>query len=191
MTGPERTSHDRLIRTALHRSLREWSPGIRIVDEIETGVSRIDVATITPARIVGYEIKSDRDSCLRLEQQCLDYSFVCDRAAVVCGPRHVNKVEEIAPEWWGIFVAEGDPVELRTVREMEPNPRVDLARTLTLLWNPELRTLVEKYKIARGVRRKPRREMVERLCSHGPVDRLRFDALQILLERHTWRKVAA
>ena len=54
------------------------------------GQGRIDLAVVN-SFLHGYEIKSDRDSLRRLDNQIELYSKVLDRATIVVGKRHLSE----------------------------------------------------------------------------------------------------
>lgn len=87
------------------------------------GQVRCDVVALSE-EMVGYEIKSDADTLRRLPRQVEWYSRVLDRAHVVTTERHLEGVQGVVPEWWGVMVASGpaDDVRLQPLREAGANP---------------------------------------------------------------------
>lgn len=182
---------DREIRAALLAMLREIQGRTRIVQEWESGYSRLDVAMIAADAIGGWEIKSDRDSCARLRQQVEDYSGICNTAWVVCGPKIAPKVVAKIPEWWGVIIADGEPLTLRPERPCTGNPRIDVKRTLHRLWSPELHDLCDAHHLPKKVKRSGKQGMIDALHATGRLVELRATALRVLLERTNWREDAA
>ena len=69
------------------------------------GKSRIDIAIINGS-LYGYEIKSDSDNLLRLDDQLQAYSKVFDYLTFIVGPSHLTKVKAKLPRWCGLYIAE-------------------------------------------------------------------------------------
>ena len=143
---------DKDIREPLFDFLEERYGKVRILEEKTVGNSRADVVMVIPDKIVGIEIKSD----------------------AVVGSTHAGHVAEHVPDYWGIISVEeydtgiksdtgGKPdaegleagvsdklthkIDFYVVREMQPNPRADLLRTIRILWRPELAHIQETYSL--------------------------------------------
>ena len=162
------------IREPLFDFLEERYGKVRILEEKTVGNSRADVVMVIPDKVVGIEIKSDADTYTRLESQVADYDLYFDQDIVVVGSTHAGHVAEHVPDYWGIIsveeydtgiksdtdgkpVAEGledgvsdkltHKIDFYVVREMQPNPRADLLRTIRILWRPELAHIQETYSL--------------------------------------------
>lgn len=159
---------DKDIREPLFDFLEERYGKIRILEEKTVGNSRADVVMVIPDKVVGIEIKSDADTYTRLESQVADYDLYFDQNIVVVGSTHAGHVAEHVPDYWGIISveeydtgskpdAEGleagvsdkltHKIDFYVVREMQPNPRADLLRTIRILWRPELAHIQETYSL--------------------------------------------
>ncbi len=165
---------DKDIREPLFDFLEERYGKVRILEEKTAGNSRADVVMVIPDKIVGIEIKSDADTYTRLESQVADYDLYFDQNIVVVGSTHAGHVAEHVPDYWGIISVEeydtgiksdtgGKPdaeglkegvsdklthkIDFYVVREMQPNPRADLLRTIRILWRPELAHIQETYSL--------------------------------------------
>ena len=82
---------EREIRDAVVARLRELVPSARIVHELNVagqGSNRIDVAAIRPDGIVGVEIKSEKDTLKRLEEQWTVFSRCCHYVIVAAHEKH-------------------------------------------------------------------------------------------------------
>jgi hypothetical protein len=158
------------IRSALRIHLeQQWAAhsDTRFIEELGIcrGRVRIDLAVVNGA-LHGYEIKSDRDRLDRLAVQVEIYGMVVDRATIVAGPKHLEDVLRIVPDWWGVLrvVADGESVRIEAVRPSRENPE-QVARALAeLLWREEALTLLESRQAAHGVRSKPRAAVWDRVC---------------------------
>ncbi len=106
---------------------------------IERGGSRIDVAMIGD-ELVGYEIKSDKDTFIRFSNQIHAYNRVFDRINLVCGPALTDQAVEVVPSWWGIVIASRDSaniVHLTVKRAASANPKQSAFSLASLLWKEE------------------------------------------------------
>lgn len=171
---------DRHIRDALHR---EVVPNMLAGDPYgfaldEMGLcghsARVDIAVFNGA-IHGIEIKSDRDTLVRLPKQIEVYGGALDKVTVVVGERHLKDVRKAVPTWWGITVAGGAPgaVSLDLHRPAKGNPSPDPYRVAQLLWREEALEELAVRGRDRGVRSKPRRHVWRRLADVVPLEELR------------------
>jgi hypothetical protein len=127
------------LRTHLARGLLSGSG--RIVEElgVERGAARIDVAVITD-RLLGYEIKSDRDTFDRLSNQIHAYNRVFDEITLVTGSSLLDDALRLLPSWWGVMAVENHSAgvaELRIVRPARENPAQDALSVAMMLWKTE------------------------------------------------------
>ena len=144
------------------------------------GRGRIDLAVVNSI-FHGYEIKSDRDSLRRLEDQIELYSKVLDRATLVVGDRHLSATFDVLPHWWGIllFKPGSKSSQFRVIRHARNNPRREPRALVELLWLDEAMTILDQCGAARGVRGKPRRVVWDRLC-----DRFRVQEIAAHVRSH-------
>lgn len=189
----ERDLRDQDIRTALHARLEaqhKGDPTTRVVDElgILTGDCRIDVAVIN-GRLEGFEIKSERDTLDRLPRQAEAYGRVFDRVTLVCGERHLERIRQCVPGWWGIAVAQAADNNVRIVgkRPARANPSVEPVAVVQLLWRDETLAALEALGRADGLRSKPRRILWAALAGSLPQTKLRALVRDQLRTREGWR----
>jgi len=106
------------------RTLHEGEPDTLIRHEVGLCASerRVDMAVVN-GEFIGYEIKSDEDTLVRLSGQAEAYSRVLDRAVLVTTRRHIDAALRELPEWWGVIVAteDGGNVHLCFVRSPSRN----------------------------------------------------------------------
>lgn len=138
-----------------------------------------DAVDVCADRLVGYEIKGERDNVRRLPGQVVCYGDVFDEVSVVVDRRHVEKVVGIIPEWWGIVVADG---ELVPHRPAQANPKVKALALAQVFWLDEAVPILEARGV-RGVRGKSRRVVQRRLVETLPLDELRAAVRETLLAR--------
>lgn len=131
------------IRAKAEKVLREVFPTARIIHELvlQQGGVRIDLAAVTPDRLVCVEIKSERDVLTRLPDQVAAMKRVCDTWRVVCADKHIDKVREIAGWVESISETELDTPGYRT-NHLERDAMKGVCNAparLDMLWADELR----------------------------------------------------
>ncbi len=98
-------SNDAQIRKLLLPFVRSeyTAPDTIVLEEFALygGINRADIAALNGVSH-GYEIKSDRDTLIRLPQQVASYNDVFERATLVTSDRHLSSAKKIIPKWWGI-----------------------------------------------------------------------------------------
>jgi hypothetical protein len=188
------TTNDKIIRAALKADLEQLhagDPRLRIVEEfgIEHGAIRIDIAVVN-GFLHGYEIKSDRDTLLRLPEQMDAYNSVFDQVTLVVGKQHLYDAVNLVPDWWGITVAKlgsDGSVVLNRIREAGNNAQQCSIAIARLLWRSEALQILEEAGKADGLRSKPRELIYERLCTVLDLLRLEEKVREILFFREDWR----
>ena len=173
------------VRRALERLLEARNEGpVRHEMGICAGRRRVDVATLGE-EIRGYEIKSGQDSLYRLPGQIRDYGRTLDRATLVTTGRHLDKAEPMLPPWWGIILALPDRngAQLEQVREAAINPGPDPYAVAQLLWRQEAMEELKARGLARGLSKKARHYVWERLAAELELPELRQTVRQRVLER--------
>jgi hypothetical protein len=157
---------ERAIRLALIADLRRRFPGDRIRNELGLclGQTRVDVAVIN-GHLHGYEIKSERDTLVRLDAQVELYGQVLDTATIVTSGKHVDRVVALVPTWWSVIEADEAmrAVALNTRREGHLNPSPDPLSIAQLLWRDEAaEALIERGDAVRS--RETRWDLWDRLA---------------------------
>jgi hypothetical protein len=153
------------------------------------GEARIDIAVIN-GNIHGFEIKSENDTLVRLPSQQEVYNRVFDTITIVTGDKFIEKVPDCIPDWWGIIRARqvGNGIRLEELRECKSNPNVDPFSLVQLLWHSEALSILEEYKLADGLRSKPRRYIWSALAQNIPVEQLSKVIRETLKKRESLRK---
>jgi hypothetical protein len=192
--GTVAKTNDTVIREALVRRLnKEYAQSnYRIIPELGIwhGVARIDVAVVNGI-LHGFEIKSDKDTLVRLSEQRDVYNSVFDKVTLVVGSTHLIEAFKKIPEWWGVETARMDQcgvVTFNTIRESNYNPHQDEISIARLLWKHEALDLLESIGKADGVRSKPRDAIYARLAESLELEALKKyvrNALQY--SRQDWR----
>ena len=187
--------NDSDIRKTLKRELateHAGDPDTYFVDELGMTAlaARIDFAVIN-GELIGFEIKSPRDTLTRLSHQAEMYAKVFDRVTVVSTEKHLRQIEEMVPEWFGLAeIVESNAVHsIRWIRAAALNDDHDPAALATLLWRSEALAALAFHKLDRGVRNKPRRQIWNRLASELSIDELAHTVRNCLKNRSDWRAV--
>ena len=180
------------IRNVLHSYLYKINKKIKdtiIIDEMDlcSGLTRIDVATIN-GTIHGYEIKSDEDTLHRLPNQIKFYNKSLEKITIATNLSHLEIVENIIPEWWGILLIEkkGKIVKVRDIKEAMINPCIEDCSILELLWKDELLSIAEKFqiKINKSLTKRIMRKII---AQHLTVKQIILEVRQALKSRKNWR----
>ncbi|MCR4738922.1 MAG: sce7726 family protein [Lachnospiraceae bacterium] len=138
---------------------------VRVFEELVIGKSRADAIIVTKDKILGFEIKSDRDSLVRLEKQVKNYDRFCDYCYIVTGIHFLDKIEEAVPDHWGIYdILKDDEggLHLEVYREARKNPAerplTKLKNQMNLLWRMELMEIIHSNAI-RGYSKKNKHKL--------------------------------
>src|SRR4051812_9025889 len=95
--------------------------------------------------LCGWEIKSERDTLSRLSSQADAYCRVFDQVTLVASERHLPKVTDAVPSWWGLsLVCENTTGDgrLEPLRAPKDNPGTDPEALVELLWRDEAMALL-------------------------------------------------
>lgn len=161
----------------------------RIVEEmgIWSGSVRIDIAVIN-GELSGFELKSERDTLARLQDQAELYSQVFDRMTLVAADRHCDKAISKIPDWWGVTAArfEGDAVRLRSLKKAKRNPSVQPMQVARLLWRQEALDVLERRGLSRGYKSRTADIIAARLVEILTIDELAAEVRAILKSRINW-----
>lgn len=157
------------IRPALRRKVLapyRHDPDTVIIEELclAQGLVRIDLVRVSNS-LHGFEIKSDRDSLRRLDNQIGLYNRVMDYTTLVTAPKHFSAACNLLPPWWGIWIVEADAngPQITVVRGSKKNPSRDPRTLAELLWRDAALALLEQHRSATGVRGKPRHKIWDRI----------------------------
>ena len=187
-------TNDQIIRVALKTKLErlyEHDPEHRIIEElgINHGSVRADVAVVNGV-LECYEIKSDRDTLLRLPGQIKGYNSVFDKVTIVVGLSHIFEAMELIPDWWGISVAKQDSsgvIVFSQIREAQFNEHRDGVSIARLLWRQEALRILDELNEAEGYWSKPRKAIYNRLAAVLEVNVLADKVREAICLRGSWR----
>jgi hypothetical protein len=178
------------IRTALER---EWpaahgaGDGV-LIEEVRCwrGYVRADYLYVSGGLLSIVEIKSDRDSLRRFQEQSRVYAAIADRVTLIVGWRLAARALSATPSWWDVVLAErrGSQVHFVPLRDGSPNPKVSAEALAWMLPVEEVRHVARNAGLS-GTNL-PGRELRELVASHLAVPELRaavFLWLQALSRR--------
>lgn len=186
--------NDPVIRSAFHSSVLKAAHNdldTIIIDELglKNGIARADIAVLN-GKLVGYEIKGEKDSLVRLLPQVAAYSEVFEMAYIIAAHKHLDNVKRHVPEWWGIYSIELDDnglLHFELERKPEGNPMRNNYGIAQLLWKAEVsEVLAQSYgvKIKQSYTRHCLYTMLAETCD---TSRLAHIVLQQLKRREGWR----
>lgn len=188
-------SKDVEIRSALHRKrLKAYhaTPGTIVVDELglSHAKARIDVAVIN-GYVHGYEIKSSLDTLNRLPSQLELYTKSLEKLTLVCAPRHVERIVEIAPHWCGILIASKGArggIRFTTIRRSSVNTQVDAVQLAHLLWRAEVVELLSRLDVDKKTLKKPRKQLYKALAELLTIPEITTAIRESMELRADWRR---
>ena len=174
------------MREILFETYENTGERLRIFEELVIGKSRADAILVKENEILGFEIKSDKDSLVRLTTQIKNYERFCDKCYIVTGVHYIDRIEEAVPQHWGIYDIvkdENGSLHIEMFRESERNPKerptTKLKNQMNLLWRLELIKIVKTYKLGGVTKRNKRqlRDLIIEKLGKEEAKRLTCDAL--------------
>jgi hypothetical protein len=189
---------DRDIRHHLHEYYlceykREDATAV-VVDEmgLSAHAARIDIGVIN-GKMVGYEIKSDRDNLDRLPRQLAIYNQIFDLVTIVCGPKHEAKLLTYLPMHCGLMVTQKNGTDspfLRIVRKATQNEGRNAYMVASMLWYDEAKELLIRSGAKKGLSKLRKWELWERLANQfgTDIDALAKEVREMLKNRQTWKE---
>jgi hypothetical protein len=183
---------DAEIRSALKVYLSDAgvASGGLLIDELGLcqGCARVDLVLLDES-LRGFEIKSERDVLTRLAGQIKIYNRVLDQVTIVAPGRHLPKIYNLVPDWWGILEVSQAPsgIQLATVRPAIMNPELDAYSISQLLWRAEVLEVLAGLGLDKGVLSKPRAVIWRRLVETHSLDEIRRIVRVRLRARGNWR----
>jgi hypothetical protein len=144
--------------------------------------ARIDVAVVNGS-LAGFEIKSGADRLDRLPRQQIQFDRIFDSVTVVCAPRHAERVLQLVPDWYGVWVAEpAARTPLQQVQATDTNPQPSARARATLLWRREMVEVLTEHEVAPHPRA-TRRTLVDQLIGLLSADQLSISVNEKLKAR--------
>lgn len=82
-----------------------------------------DIVAITPNQLTAYEIKSEKDTTVRLLEQLNCYQRTFDYTYVVCHKKHVEKILSLLPSGIGLIV-ESEPRKFSIIKKAKKSTTI-------------------------------------------------------------------
>lgn len=182
--------NDKDIRRVILESFSKSKEETRVLEEFPMGDSRADMLLVTKTKLIGFEIKSDRDTFVRLERQVRDYEKFFDTNYLVVGTYHVEEAMKTVPSHWGIYEVyenEEGAYTMECVRGASTALKDNTEEKLYLLWRNELMEIVRDYRLAKGnLQRKDK--MISKIIRGLTVPVIQTEICNALLKRE-YKKV--
>jgi hypothetical protein len=186
-------STDIEIRKALHATeLQQFHQckNTVVVDELGLihGKNRIDIAVLNGC-LHGYEIKSSKDTLIRLADQLRMYRECLEKLTLVVASNHLEGVLSVCPHWCGIVLADKgsrDEINFTTIRDSQKNPEIDAVSLAHLLWRKEAINILERLdvKYSKNI---TRIELYKKLSELVSISELTALIKEQFMARETWR----
>ena len=185
---------DSIIRSAFHQSIlksEHESSDVIIVDELglKNGQIRADIAVLN-GKLVGYEIKTNNDTLIRLPNQIKAYNEVFEKVYIITGDRHFEKVLLNVPEWWGIYLiteTEDGAYNFKCSRKAKKNRERDTFGLAQLLWKDEVIDLLTSSLNYKVKSKSTKDDLYEIISNEYSPTKLSSMVLKYLKSRQTWR----
>jgi len=153
------------------------------------GKSRADIAVIS-GYLIGYEIKSDKDSLIRLKQQIQAYDSVFNKSYIIVGNRYHKIIHKYIPEHWGIIISEKSNkniINFNFVRKSYNNEKIKPISVARLLWRTEVLEILKNNKVSLKLLRQPREILYKILIEIYDKKELQKLIFKYLKKRNNWR----
>ncbi len=181
--------YDADMREIIFETFENTGERLRIFEELVIGKSRADAIIVKENEIIGVEIKSDKDSLVRLKTQVKNYERFCNKCYLATGIHYIDRIEEVLPKYWGIFDITRDEegkLHIEMYREAGPiegeRPKNKLKNQMNLLWRSELISIVKKYKLG-GVTKRNKIELKNLIIDKLGQEQARCLTYDALIER--------
>lgn len=165
-------------------------PDTLLIEELGLcqGEARIDLAVVNGS-LHGYEIKSDRDTLIRLKDQQAIYNKTLNYVTIVAGSKHLSKVEEAVPSWWEIKEAtkKNDAVKIKQIRRGKKNPNIDPNAIVQLLWRDEAFEILKELNLHKGKSNATREVLWNLIVETISIKKLELIVRKTIKSRAYWR----
>ena len=165
-----------------------------ILDELGLAHARgrIDLAVIG-RHVHGYEIKSAKDTLVRLRRQLSIYRLSLHTLTFAVDSRHVSEVRATVPDWCGIIDVALGPrggYHFHRVQRARLNPDLDPFVLAHLLWRREVQAALSGLGVASRDLQASRKDLYRLLLESVSVPELTSLIRQSMMQRRAWRDPA-
>ncbi|KRI41017.1 sce7726 family protein [Acinetobacter baumannii] len=142
---------------------------------------RADLA-LANGRLVGFEIKSQKDSLKRWTSQMMAYNNVFDEIWLCSHGKHLHRALDITDKHIGVLAVD-DSGSITVVRYAAENTKLNFYDLSGLLWKEELLAFAALNNIIEVKSRMTKNEIRDILSKYSSVNKLKPYLLQKLKER--------
>lgn len=157
-----------------------------VVEDLQLpgGRARADVAVIREG-IDGFLIMPSTDRMGRLARQVHEYDRFFRHSSIVTVPGHLERIEELLPTNWGIWIAlgEGRTLRLRCLRRASANWRRSAEHIARLLTREECLSELEASRSFSGTETRSTAELIKKVGLVRPLPELEAYLRDCLLAR--------
>ena len=186
--------NDKEIRQNFHKKIlrrQHAHKNTLVIDELglNHGKCRADIAVVN-GYLAGYEIKSNKDSLHRLEEQVKSYNAVFDKISIIVGDRYIDSIQNYIPKCWGIIISvrgKRGAVNFDTTRKARTNKNINPLAMARLLWRNEAAEILMQKQMSPKILRQPRAILYECLVDILNICELRKNVREYLKNRKNWR----
>jgi len=108
----------------------------------------------------------------------------------VAGDRHIDKIKNSVPEWWGVIISSRGPkgaINFNMTRRAQVNKSIDPVSVARLLWRNEAVEILQQRRLPSRTLRKPRAVLYKYLTELLNICELRKTVREYLQKRRNWR----
>jgi hypothetical protein len=185
---------DQVIRRAFHQTILKSAhedADTLVVDELglKNGEVRADIAVLN-GKLVGYEIKTENDTLIRLSSQVEAYNEVFDKAFIIVSNNHLKKATNVIPEWWGIYSiipnVEGE-YSFECIRQAKLNRIQNSYSIAQLLWKAEALEVANELLLHNIKPKTSKHEIYDVISGTCTKKKLSQITIKYLKQRSNWR----
>jgi hypothetical protein len=185
---------DKIVRQAFHNTvLKSDHSDLQtiVIDELglRNGEVRADIAVVN-GKLIGYEIKTEKDTLSRLPTQIQAYSEVFEKAFIILSDNHLKNAITMIPNWWGVYRIKRKPdgsFIFPCIRNARINKNQNTFTLVQLLWKPEALKLINSIFAASFKSNLNKQVIYELLSQKFSKKKMSKVVIQYLKQRDNWR----
>lgn len=161
-----------------------------VLDEfnISLGLVRADIAIVNGV-LHGIEIKSEKDTLKRLDNQLKEYERFFEYITIVTCEKFQEKIIDTIPINYGVIIVKSkkDRVIFEKLRKAKKNYNVDKLCLVQALWKEELIEIIETLDYKKGFKSKSKSFLYQIICDNFTTKQLLDIVKQKIKSRLNWR----